>query len=103
MLKYLPSEKAKDARNFVQALQYWLGGNRNNLENLLKATAQVCRIVSVSSGGSQPSRQSALCLPPLGLDNLTGCRLLVISTPDYVSRSTPYESLVSMWACTADR
>ena len=41
VLKYLPMEKAKDARNFVQALQYWLGGNRENLENLLLSTAQV--------------------------------------------------------------
>ena len=41
MLKFLPMEKAKDARNFVQALQYWLGGNRENLENLLLSTAQV--------------------------------------------------------------
>ena len=42
VLKFLPMEKAKDARNFVQALQYWLGGNRENLENLLLSTAQVC-------------------------------------------------------------
>ena len=39
MLKYLPSEKAQDARNFVQSLQYWLGGNAENLENLLLNTA----------------------------------------------------------------
>lgn len=35
VLKFLPSEKAQDARNFVQSLQYWLGGNAENLENLL--------------------------------------------------------------------
>lgn len=39
VLKYLPSEKAQDARNFVQSLQYWLGGNAENLENLLLNTA----------------------------------------------------------------
>ena len=39
-------EKAKDARNFVQALQYWLGGNRENLENLLLSTAQVPVVAS---------------------------------------------------------
>ena len=38
VLKYLPSEKAQDARNFVQSLQYWLGGNAENLENLLLNT-----------------------------------------------------------------
>jgi cobalamin biosynthesis Mg chelatase CobN len=41
VLKYLPSDKAQDARNFVQSLQYWLGGNAENLENLLLSTAQV--------------------------------------------------------------
>ncbi|PNH11098.1 Magnesium-chelatase subunit ChlH, chloroplastic [Tetrabaena socialis] len=35
VLKYLPSDKAQDARNFVNSLQYWLGGNSENLENLL--------------------------------------------------------------------
>lgn len=32
MLKFLPSDKAQDARNFVQGLQYWLGGNSENLQ-----------------------------------------------------------------------
>ncbi|GFH09094.1 magnesium chelatase subunit H, partial [Haematococcus lacustris] len=40
VLKFLPSDKAQDARAFVQSLQYWLGGNADNLENLLLATAQ---------------------------------------------------------------
>ena len=35
ILKYLPSDKAQDTRNFVTALQYWLGGNTANLQNLL--------------------------------------------------------------------
>ena len=42
ILKFLPSDKAKDARNFVNSLQYWLGGNQENLENLLINVAQVC-------------------------------------------------------------
>lgn len=40
VLKYLPSDKAKDARNFVNSLQYWLGGNAENLENLILNVAQ---------------------------------------------------------------
>lgn len=40
VLKYLPSDKAQDARNFIQSLQYWLGGNSENLQNLLLSTAQ---------------------------------------------------------------
>lgn len=35
VLKYLPSDKAQDARNFVSGLQYWLGGNSENLQNFL--------------------------------------------------------------------
>lgn len=33
--------QAKDARNFVNSLQYWLGGNTDNLENLLLNVVQV--------------------------------------------------------------
>jgi len=40
VLKFLPSDKAQDARNFVQSLQYWLGGNADNLEAFLLNTAQ---------------------------------------------------------------
>jgi magnesium chelatase subunit H len=40
VLKYLPSDKAQDARNFVQSLQYWLGGNSDNLQNLLLTLAE---------------------------------------------------------------
>lgn len=40
VLKFLPSDKAQDARNFVNSLQYWLGGNQENLENLLINIAQ---------------------------------------------------------------
>mgnify|MGYP001809779244 FL=1 len=35
VLKYLPMEKAQDARNFMLSFQYWLGGSQENLENFL--------------------------------------------------------------------
>ena len=35
VLKYLPVEKAKDARSFMMSFQYWLGGSPENLENFL--------------------------------------------------------------------
>jgi len=35
VLKYLPNEKAKDARSFMLSFQYWLGGSPENLEALL--------------------------------------------------------------------
>ncbi|ERT03852.1 hypothetical protein M595_6207, partial [Lyngbya aestuarii BL J] len=35
VLKYMPIEKAQDARNFMMSFQYWLGGSSENLENFL--------------------------------------------------------------------
>jgi len=35
VLKYLPSDKAADARNFMMSFQYWLGGSPENLQSLL--------------------------------------------------------------------
>ena len=35
VLKYMPVDKAQDARNFMLSFQYWLGGSPQNLENFL--------------------------------------------------------------------
>ncbi|HEY9704120.1 MAG TPA: cobaltochelatase subunit CobN, partial [Allocoleopsis sp.] len=35
VLKYLPMDRAQDARNFMLSFQYWLGGSADNLENFL--------------------------------------------------------------------
>ena len=35
VLKFLPMEKAQDARNFMLSFQYWLGGSAENLENFI--------------------------------------------------------------------
>eukprot|EP00249_Psilotum_nudum_P012647 c23899_g1_i1 orf=246-4517(+) len=39
LLKYLPMERAQDARRYVMSLQFWLGGSSHNLENFLKMIA----------------------------------------------------------------
>ncbi|KAF4356737.1 hypothetical protein F8388_010959 [Cannabis sativa] len=36
VLKYLPSDKAQDARLYILSLQFWLGGSPDNLGNFLK-------------------------------------------------------------------
>lgn len=36
VLKYLPSDKARDARLYILSLQFWLGGSPENLENFVK-------------------------------------------------------------------
>lgn len=40
VLKYLPIDKAQDARNFMLSFQYWLGGSQENLENFLLMLSQ---------------------------------------------------------------
>ncbi|MGD1716966.1 magnesium chelatase subunit H [Dapis sp. BLCC M172] len=35
VLKYMPIDKAQDARNFMLSFQYWLGGSSENLQNFL--------------------------------------------------------------------
>ena len=35
VLKYLPGDKAKDAKAFMMSFQYWLGGSPENLEAFL--------------------------------------------------------------------
>ncbi|MDB9312495.1 magnesium chelatase subunit H [Spirulina sp. CS-785/01] len=35
VLKYMPVDRAQDARNFMLSFQYWLGGSADNLENFL--------------------------------------------------------------------
>ncbi|MEM9275491.1 MAG: cobaltochelatase subunit CobN [Cyanobacteria bacterium P01_F01_bin.143] len=52
VLKYLPVEKAQDARNFMLSFQYWLGGNSDNLENflLMLADKYVYQDKSIAAG-----------------------------------------------------
>eukprot|EP00182_Erythrolobus_australicus_P001344 CAMPEP_0185829060 /NCGR_PEP_ID=MMETSP1353-20130828/17_1 /TAXON_ID=1077150 /ORGANISM="Erythrolobus australicus, Strain CCMP3124" /LENGTH=1385 /DNA_ID=CAMNT_0028526805 /DNA_START=16 /DNA_END=4173 /DNA_ORIENTATION=+ len=40
VLKYLPSDKAQDARSFMMSFQYWLGGSPENIENFLLMLAE---------------------------------------------------------------
>ncbi|CAM9406170.1 unnamed protein product [Heterosigma akashiwo] len=35
VIKYLPGDKAKDARSFMMSFQYWLGGSSDNIEQML--------------------------------------------------------------------
>jgi magnesium chelatase subunit H len=40
ILKYMPIDKAQDARNFMLSFQYWLGGSQQNIENFLLMLAE---------------------------------------------------------------
>ncbi|HIK43496.1 MAG TPA: magnesium chelatase subunit H [Leptolyngbyaceae cyanobacterium M65_K2018_010] len=52
VLKYLPMEKAQDARNFMLSFQYWLGGSPENLENFLLMLADRYVITDKSIEGA---------------------------------------------------
>jgi len=39
VLKYLPGDKAKDAKSFMMSFQYWLGGSPENLRSMLLSLA----------------------------------------------------------------
>jgi magnesium chelatase subunit H len=54
ILKYLPMDKAQDARNFMLSFQYWLGGSSDNLENfLLMLTDKYCDVEALKSSTLQ--------------------------------------------------
>jgi len=40
VLKFLPSDKAKDARSFMMSFQYWLGGSPDNIESMILMLAK---------------------------------------------------------------
>ena len=42
VLKFLPSDKAKDARNFMMSFQYWLGGTFTHLRILHLMESDEC-------------------------------------------------------------
>ncbi len=66
VLKYLPVEKAQDARNFMLSFQYWLGGSSENLENFLLML--VDRYGNVQApDGSAIGYQDPVTYPDIGI------------------------------------
>jgi magnesium chelatase subunit H len=62
VLKYLPMDKAQDARNFMLSFQYWLGGSSDNLENFLLMLAD-----KYAMKGRQLSFKDPVVYPDLGI------------------------------------
>ena len=62
VLKFLPSDKAKDARSFMMSFQYWLGGSPDNLESMLLMLAK--DFVKVPFGSFFLEKASGLWLGP---------------------------------------
>ena len=67
VLKYLPVEKAQDARSFMLSFQYWLGGTPDNLRNFLLMLAD--KYVFAASAGERPALQvvDPVVFPDLGI------------------------------------
>ena len=69
VLKYLPIDKAQDARNFMLSFQYWLGGSPENLENFLLMLAD--KYVIKSSVGAHSyaplQYQEPVVYPDMGI------------------------------------
>lgn len=63
VLKYLPIDKAQDARNFMLSFQYWLGGSQDNLQNFLLMLADKY----VPSIRHQVSFQDPVTYPDMGI------------------------------------
>ncbi len=71
VLKYLPMDKAQDARNFMLSFQYWLGGSQENLENflLMLADKYVFKGEAAANGNAAPifQYQDPVTYPDLGI------------------------------------
>ncbi len=60
VLKYLPVEKAQDARSFMLSFQYWLGGTPDNLRNFLLMLAD--KYVFPRGDADRPQLEVAECV-----------------------------------------
>jgi magnesium chelatase subunit H len=65
VLKYLPMDKAQDARNFMLSFQYWLGGSQQNLENFLLMLTD--KYVLVKSTTSALNYSDPVTYPDMGV------------------------------------
>jgi magnesium chelatase subunit H len=67
VLKYLPMDKAQDARNFMLSFQYWLGGSQENLENFLLMLADRYVYKDMESDSGALQYRDPVTYPDLGI------------------------------------
>lgn len=65
VLKYMPLDKAQDARSFMLSFQYWLGGSAENLENFLIMIAN--KYVLDREKSEKISYQDPVVYPDMGI------------------------------------
>jgi magnesium chelatase subunit H len=67
VLKFLPMEKAQDARNFMLGIQYWLGGTPENLENFLLMLTEKYVFTNEDGSRSPVTFQEPVTFPDMGI------------------------------------
>ncbi|MEH2391990.1 MAG: magnesium chelatase subunit H [Nostoc sp.] len=67
VLKFLPMDKAQDARNFMLSFQYWLGGSPENLENFLLMLADKYVFKGLENQITPSTYQQPVVYPDLGI------------------------------------
>ncbi|MCX7594037.1 MAG: DUF3479 domain-containing protein, partial [Fischerella sp.] len=68
VLKFLPMDKAQDARNFMLSFQYWLGGSPENLENFLLMLADKYVLKNVENrNGASLQYEAPVVYPDMGI------------------------------------
>ncbi|MDB9357324.1 magnesium chelatase subunit H, partial [Nodularia spumigena CS-587/03] len=68
VLKFLPMEKAQDARHFMLSFQYWLGGSPENLENFLLMLADKYVLKDVDKKNfPSPTYEAPVVYPDMGI------------------------------------
>ncbi|MGB6170230.1 MAG: magnesium chelatase subunit H [Geitlerinemataceae cyanobacterium] len=67
ILKYMPIEKAQDARNFMLSFQYWLGGSADNLESFLLMLADKYVFKDGGKTTGRLSYQDPVVYPDMGI------------------------------------
>ncbi|MDV2998403.1 MAG: hypothetical protein N5P05_000009 [Chroococcopsis gigantea SAG 12.99] len=80
VLKFLPIDKAQDARNFMLSFQYWLGGSPENLENFFLMLAD--KYVYKNSG-LKANYKDPVVYPDMGIWHPLSIEMFE-TVPDYL-------------------
>ncbi len=67
VLKFLPMDKAQDARNFMLSFQYWLGGSPENLENFLLMLADKYVLKDLETDKGALQYEQPVVYPDMGI------------------------------------
>jgi len=85
VLKFLPSDKAADARTFMMSFQYWLGGSPENLESLITMVGQdyVEPIKSAMVGKEKVAMVDPVLLPDKAIWHPVAPAIVFETSADY--------------------